>query len=142
MWGDGIRSSLQLCEVRVSSSKQCAKAPCEMNHPFHRNHGLGLLVSSPYQVGLTIICDFCDKKCENFVYHCSCEVDLHINCALFSYNIAEKRIAEFQHIPRIDPLISAENRPLKLQSAQCFACRKPLLDFVYFSPDCGFYLHV
>ncbi|XVF83487.1 hypothetical protein PTKIN_Ptkin16aG0492100 [Pterospermum kingtungense] len=121
--------------------KQCAEAPSEMNHPCHRNHSLRLLVSSPYQSG-RIICDFCDKICERFVYHCSCGLDLHIKCALFSYNIAEKRIAEFQHIARIDPLISTESRPEKLKNAQCFACWKPLLDSLYFSPDCGFYLHV
>ncbi|XVF83465.1 hypothetical protein PTKIN_Ptkin16aG0488400 [Pterospermum kingtungense] len=121
--------------------KQCAEAPSEMNHPFHRNHNFNLLVSSPYEVG-NIICDFCDQTCENFVYHCSCGLDLHIKCALLSYNIAQKRTAEFQHIARIDPLISVENRPQKLENAKCFACWKPLLDAVYFSPDCGFYLHV
>ncbi|XVF83476.1 hypothetical protein PTKIN_Ptkin16aG0490800 [Pterospermum kingtungense] len=112
--------------------KQCAEAPSEMNHPFHQNHGINLLVSSPYPQFGDIICDFCGQTCENFVYHCSCGLDLHIKCALFSYNIAEKGIE----------VISTENRPEKLKKAQCFACWKPLLDSVYFSPDCGFYLHV
>ncbi|XVF83467.1 hypothetical protein PTKIN_Ptkin16aG0488900 [Pterospermum kingtungense] len=53
--------------------KQCAEAPSEMNHPFHRNHNFNLL---------------------------------------------------------------------KLENANCFACWKPLLDAVHFSPDGGFYLHV
>ncbi|XVF83392.1 hypothetical protein PTKIN_Ptkin16aG0481700 [Pterospermum kingtungense] len=105
-----------------------------MNHPFHRNHNLSLLVSSPYPDGI-IRCDFCYEICERFVYHCSCGLDFHIKCALLSYNTAEKRIAEFQHIPRIDPLISTENRPQKLENAQCFACWKPLLDSVHLSPD-------
>lgn len=118
--------------------KQCAEAPFEMNHPFHPNHSLTLLVSSPYDGG-KFICNFCNKLSERFVYHCSCDLDLHIKCALSSYKIAEKRIAEFQHIARIDPLISTENRPEK---AECFACWKPLLDSPYFSPDCGFHLHV
>ncbi|XVF83406.1 hypothetical protein PTKIN_Ptkin16aG0483100 [Pterospermum kingtungense] len=121
--------------------KQCAEAPSEMNHPFHHNHNLNLLVSSPYPDAI-ILCDFCNEICEKFVYHCSCGLDFHIKCALLSYNIAEKRIAEFQHIPRIDPLISTENGPQKLENAQCFACWKPLLDSVCLSPDCGFYLHV
>ena len=120
--------------------KQCAEAPSEMNHPFHSNHSFTLLKKQPYSGGCT--CSFCDQTCENFVYHCSCDLDLHIKCALFSYNIAEKRIAEFQHIARIDPLISTENRTEKLKKAECFACWKPLLDSEYFSPDCGFYLHV
>ncbi|XVF83484.1 hypothetical protein PTKIN_Ptkin16aG0491600 [Pterospermum kingtungense] len=121
--------------------KQCAEAPSEMVHPFHRNHSFILLQRHPYKQG-GCLCDFCYQTCETFVYHCSCGLDLHIKCALFSYNIAEKGIAEFQHIAHVDPLISMENRPEKLKNAQCFACWKPLLDSVYFSPDCGFYLHV
>ncbi|XVF83491.1 hypothetical protein PTKIN_Ptkin16aG0492500 [Pterospermum kingtungense] len=121
--------------------KQCAEAPCELIHPFHRSHSFSLLQRHPYKQG-RCLCDFCDQTCETFVYHCSCGLDLHIKCALFSYNIAEKGIEEFQHIAHVDPLISTENRPEKLKNAQCFACWKPLLDSVYFSPDCGFYLHV
>ncbi|XVF83493.1 hypothetical protein PTKIN_Ptkin16aG0492700 [Pterospermum kingtungense] len=140
--GEMVSGPIFCCvECGFHLHKQCAEAPSEMNHPFHRNHNFNLLVSSPYGGG-QFICDFCNKLDERFVYHCSCGLDLHIKCALFSYNIAEKRIAEFQHIARIDPLISTENRPEKLKNAQCFACWKPLLDSVYFSPDCGFYLHV
>ncbi|OMO96951.1 C1-like protein [Corchorus olitorius] len=68
-------------------------------------------------------------------------VDLHIKCALLSYNIAEKKIGELQHISRIDPLISMENCNEELQKAECFVCWKPLLGSTYLSPDCGFYLH-
>ncbi|XP_022746847.1 uncharacterized protein LOC111296685 [Durio zibethinus] len=135
-----IGPSFSCTECGFYLDKQCAEAPREMNHPFHRNHSLNLLVSAPYKDG-AFICDFCDKMGERFVYHCSCGLDFHIKCALFSYNIAEKRIAEFQHIPRIDPLISTENQIKTLKKAKCFACWKPLLEPVYFSPDCGFYLH-
>ncbi|XVF83469.1 hypothetical protein PTKIN_Ptkin16aG0489400 [Pterospermum kingtungense] len=122
--------------------KQCAEAPSDLIHPFHRNHSFNLLKTKPDNYKGECVCDFCGQICEHFVYHCSCGLDFHIKCALFSYNIAEKGITEFQHIAGIDPLISTENRPEKLKNAQCFACWKPLLDSVYFSPDCGFYLHV
>ncbi|TYJ16201.1 hypothetical protein E1A91_A10G234400v1 [Gossypium mustelinum] len=109
-----------------------------MNHPFHRNHNLNLLTRNPY-VG-RCICNFCEKTCENFVYHCSFNLDFHIKCALLSHSIAEKRNAEFQDIPRIDPSINTGNVTEELKKAKC-TCWKPLLDSVYFSPNCGFYLH-
>ncbi|XVF83590.1 hypothetical protein PTKIN_Ptkin16aG0501400 [Pterospermum kingtungense] len=121
--------------------KQCAEAPSEMNHPFHRNHSLSLLVSSPYPVGLVIWCDFCNKKCEKFVYHCSCGLDFHIKCALFSYIIAEKKVDHLQHIAYKDPSISPENLSQELKETKCFACWKPLADSPYLSPDSGFSLH-
>ncbi|KAG8480459.1 hypothetical protein CXB51_024660 [Gossypium anomalum] len=120
--------------------KHCAEAPAEMNHPFHRNHNLNFLARNPYMDG-KCPCDFCGKNCENFIYHCSCKLDFHIKCALFSHSIAEKRNAEFQDISRIDPSINTENVTEELKKAECFACWKPLLDSVFFSPNCGFYLH-
>ncbi|XVF83499.1 hypothetical protein PTKIN_Ptkin16aG0493300 [Pterospermum kingtungense] len=83
--------------------KQCAEAPSEMNHPFHRNHSFNLLKQHPY-IG-ECLCDFCGQSCNNFVYHCSCNLDLHIKCALFSFNFPDKKVAEFQHISRIDSLM-------------------------------------
>ncbi|OMO93960.1 Zinc finger, PHD-type [Corchorus olitorius] len=40
--------------------KQCAEAPSEMNHPFHRDHPLCLLPNSPYEGGY--ICNFCGEE--------------------------------------------------------------------------------
>ncbi|KAK5795256.1 hypothetical protein PVK06_036514 [Gossypium arboreum] len=119
-------SSFGCVECGFYLDKQCAEAPAEMNHPFHRNHNLNLLTRNPY-VG-RCICDFCGKTCENFVYHCSCNLDFHVKCALFSHSIAEKRTAEFQDIPRIDPSINTGNVTEELKKAECFACWKPLLD--------------
>ncbi|PPD73333.1 hypothetical protein GOBAR_DD29736 [Gossypium barbadense] len=133
-------SSFACVECGFYLHKHCAEAPAEMNHPFHRNHNLNLLTRNPYKTG-TATCDFCRKPCENFVYHCSCNLNFHIKCALFSHSIAEKRNAEFQDIPRIDPSINTGNVTEELKKAECFACWKPLLDSVYFSPNCGFYLH-
>ncbi|MFQ6646853.1 hypothetical protein Gotur_020364 [Gossypium turneri] len=102
--------------------RQCTEAPAEMNHPFHRNHNLNLLTRNPY--GGRCICDFCGKTCENFVYHCSCNLDFHIKCALFSHSIGEKRNAEFEDIPRIDPSINTGNVTEELKKAEfkgCFA---------------------
>ncbi|EOY18279.1 Cysteine/Histidine-rich C1 domain family protein, putative [Theobroma cacao] len=112
--------------------KNCAEAPSQMNHPFHRNHILDRLSSWPYGK-LWFNCDFCNKRCDNFGYSCSaCDLRLHIKCALFSYNIVEKNIGELQH---------TENHSAKLKYAQCFVCWTPLLNSVYFSLDRGFFLH-
>ncbi|KAL1185733.1 hypothetical protein V6Z11_A01G133000 [Gossypium hirsutum] len=133
-------SSFGCVECGFYLHKQCVEAPAEMNHPFHRNHNLNLFTRNPYLAG-TIICDFSRKTCENFVYHYSCNLDFHIKCALFSHSIAEKKNVEFQDISRIDPSINTGNVTEELKKAECFACRKPLLDSIYFSPNCGFYLH-
>ncbi|EOY18287.1 Cysteine/Histidine-rich C1 domain family protein, putative [Theobroma cacao] len=121
--------------------KICAEAPSEMNHPFHRNHSLKLLASPPFFGSGWCICYFCRKRCEKFIYHCACDLNLHIKCALFSYNIAKKDIGELQHIAHKDPLISTKNHSEELKEAKCFVCWMPLLDSVYFPLDCGFFLH-
>ncbi|XVF23809.1 hypothetical protein REPUB_Repub13aG0071300 [Reevesia pubescens] len=119
--------------------KKCSEAPFEINHPFHRNHSLKLLVSSPYKS--SGICDFCYKICDKFVYHCACNLDFHIKCALFSSNIAKKMFGELEDIPHEDQLISIGNRSEELKEAECIACWKPLLDSAYLSLDSGFCLH-
>ncbi|MFQ6646834.1 hypothetical protein Gotur_019296, partial [Gossypium turneri] len=37
---------------------QFPETPAEMNHPFHRNHNLNLVIRTPYKIG-TPTCDFC-----------------------------------------------------------------------------------
>ncbi|XP_007035049.2 PREDICTED: uncharacterized protein LOC18603172 [Theobroma cacao] len=121
--------------------KNCAEAPSEINHPLHRKHPLVLFPNPPeseeYADGY--ICDFCDKIGKMFVYHCSCGLDFHIKCALFSCNIAEKFFGELEHIAH--PWISTDEQNEELESAECFGCWNPLLESTYFSFDCGFNLH-
>ncbi|XP_022748003.1 uncharacterized protein LOC111297613 [Durio zibethinus] len=62
----GPRFSCGTCGFHLG--KNCAMAPSEINHPFHCNHSLNLLARAPYGA------------------------DLHIKCALFLYNIAEKKM--------------------------------------------------
>ncbi|XP_040947550.1 paxillin-B-like [Gossypium hirsutum] len=85
--------------------KVCAEAPLELNHPFHLDHTLLLMQAPPYPV----ICNFCYEICKKFVYHCSCDFDLHIKCALFTLNMAENNLKELEHVALQDPLISTEN---------------------------------
>ncbi|KAK5841190.1 uncharacterized protein LOC108475377 [Gossypium arboreum] len=121
--------------------KVCADAPLELNHPFHHNHPL-LLLQEPPSSYTRCICDFCDKTCEKFIYHCSCGLDFHIKCALFTFNIAENNLKELEHVALQHPLISTENGDEKLKdAAECFGCREPLAKYTHFSPDCGFNLH-
>ncbi|XVF83599.1 hypothetical protein PTKIN_Ptkin16aG0502300 [Pterospermum kingtungense] len=126
-------------ECAFHLDQSCAKAPSEMNHPFHRKHSLKLQTISPSDEG-ECVCDLCGKDCKNFFYHCSCDLDFHIKCALFSNNMAEKRIGDqLRHVTY--PSTYPENQPEDLKEAECFVCRKPLLDSAYLSPDCGFFLH-
>ncbi|XVF65499.1 hypothetical protein PTKIN_Ptkin09bG0254400 [Pterospermum kingtungense] len=123
--------------------KECAEAPLEINHPFHNDHPLVLLQISPYKDG-EYICDFCDGRGKKFVYHCSCGLDFHIKCALFTYHIAQNNLKDqlLEHVPHEDVLVSPENTAEELgKSTKCFACREALANYSYFSPDCGFHLH-
>ncbi|KAK8307976.1 hypothetical protein V6Z11_D02G023500 [Gossypium hirsutum] len=121
--------------------KVCAEAPLELNHPLHPHHPLLLMQNAPYSSG-GYICDFCDKEDTKFVYHCSCGLDFHIKCALFTFNIAENNLKELEHVPLQDPLISTENGDVELEDvSKCFGCLEPLAKYTHFSPDCGFNLH-
>ncbi|XVF84446.1 hypothetical protein PTKIN_Ptkin17bG0037500 [Pterospermum kingtungense] len=76
--------------------KKCAEAPSEINYPFHHDHPLLLVQNAPYALGYA--CDFCNENGKMFVYHCSCGLDFHIKCALFTYNIAQKTFEELEHV--------------------------------------------
>ncbi|MFQ6655432.1 hypothetical protein Gotur_025988 [Gossypium turneri] len=117
--------------------KNCAEAPVEVNHPFHRKHNLKLMTSSPYVEG-NPICDFCNNICEKFVYHCSCNLDFHIKCAFLSNKFLVKNTRELVHQ---DKPISSECHSQELKKVLCFACQKSLLGSDYIFTDSGFYLH-
>ncbi|XVF65491.1 hypothetical protein PTKIN_Ptkin09bG0253800 [Pterospermum kingtungense] len=124
--------------------KQCAEAPLEINHPFHPDHLLVLLRNSPYASKGHIVCDFCDKTCKRFVYHCSCDLDFHIKCAFFTYNIAQNNLKDqlLEHVAHEYLSVSPENNVEELgKPTMFFACWEPLENYTYFSPDCGFNLH-
>ncbi|XP_017617496.2 uncharacterized protein LOC108461995 [Gossypium arboreum] len=131
----GPRFSCMDCGFHLD--KNCAEAPIEMNHPFHRKHNLKLMTSSPYVEG-NLICGFCNNICERFVYHCSCNLDFHIKCAFLSYKFLVKNSRELVHQ---DKPISSECHSQELKRVQCFACQKSLLESDYISHDSGFYLH-
>ncbi|XP_052482368.1 uncharacterized protein LOC105782350 [Gossypium raimondii] len=118
--------------------KTCAQAPLELNHPFHRHHPLVLLQNPPSSY-TRCVCAFCDETCEKFIYHCSCGLDFHIKCALFTFNIAERNLKELEHVALEDPSFSPKNDGGNL--GKCFACWEPLARYTYFSLDCGFNLH-
>ncbi|KAK7285475.1 hypothetical protein RJT34_20248 [Clitoria ternatea] len=60
--------------------KSCTELPRYMKHPFHPQHPLTLLSTSPYKGHY--ICDACRGIYKNFVYHCClCHYDLDITCA-------------------------------------------------------------
>ncbi|MFQ6627911.1 hypothetical protein Gotur_008189 [Gossypium turneri] len=131
--------------------KVCAEAPLELNHPFHHDRPLLLMQKPPYSDsdsdsdGECIcerICDFCDERCEKFIYHCCCGLDFHIKCALFTFNIAENNLKELEHVTLQHPLISTENSAEELEDvSKCLGCWEPLAKYTHFSPDCGFNLH-
>ncbi|PPD66739.1 hypothetical protein GOBAR_DD36382 [Gossypium barbadense] len=112
--------------------KVCADAPLELNHPFHPHHPL-VLQQKPPSFRTWCFCHFCDKTCTKFIYHCSCELNFHIKCALFTFNIAENNLKELDHVALQDEELE--------DYSQCFGCREPLAKYTHFSPDCGFNLH-
>ncbi|KAK5840887.1 hypothetical protein PVK06_009792 [Gossypium arboreum] len=131
-------SSFSFMECEFYLHKKCAEAPSKIDHPFHRNHPLVLLPKPKYK---RCFCNFCGKTCEKSVYHCSCKLDFHIKCALFSLNMAEKKLEELKHITVKVPLLFTEDDNKELEKLYCFMCWEPLLESMYFSLDCGFNLH-
>ncbi|KAE8704751.1 putative Cysteine/Histidine-rich C1 domain family protein [Hibiscus syriacus] len=127
-------------ECGFSLHNKCAEAPSDIAHPFHRQHPLRLLPKPPPYYG-RCICDFCGEKCEFFIYHCSCEIDLHIKCALFTLSIAEKKTEELKHIATIEPPVVPGEGDKSLENSVCFGCWEPLGESTYFSIDFGFNLH-
>lgn len=87
--------------------KTCAELARHVKHPFHPQHPLILLSTSPYRE--QYICDACRGLFKNFVYHCYlCNYDLDVSCAsLWHPNDGHRH--EF---------ISLENP----QSFVCYAC--------------------
>ncbi|XP_039071443.1 uncharacterized protein LOC120218578, partial [Hibiscus syriacus] len=120
--------------------KVCADAPLELNHPFHRKHPLLLQRSS-----IPWICDFCNKRSGDFVYRyrfSSCDLDFHIRCALFTFNIAQNNLKELEHVALQPPMISPNKDDEQLEDVRkCFGCWEPLTNYAFFSPHCGFNLH-
>ncbi|KAK8364933.1 hypothetical protein V6Z12_A02G016200 [Gossypium hirsutum] len=122
--------------------KACAEAPLELNHPFHHDHPLVLMENPPYNSPGEYICALCRQSGDKFVYHCSCELDFHIKCALFTFNIAENHLKELEHVALQHPLISTKSGDEELEDvSKCFWCWEPLANYTYFSLDCGFNLH-
>ncbi|KAL4272773.1 hypothetical protein GQ457_13G028480 [Hibiscus cannabinus] len=119
--------------------KVCAEAPLELNHPYHRDHPLVMKDLSYYESRLCY-CKFCDKRCDQLIYHCSCGLDFHIKCALFTFNIAQNNFKELEHVALVQPSISTNNDDDQ-DFSECFGCLEPLANYAYFSPDCGFNLH-
>ncbi|XVF62915.1 hypothetical protein PTKIN_Ptkin09bG0047000 [Pterospermum kingtungense] len=132
--------SFRFTECEFCLHKKCAEAPSQILHPFHRTHPLDLLQKPPYPYPKAN-CNFCGENCELFVYHCSCELDFHIKCALFSLHIAENKLGELENVAIKDPLVSTEDGNNEVESSLCFVCREPLSASPYFSLDCGFNLH-
>ncbi|KAB1993151.1 hypothetical protein ES319_D13G009600v1 [Gossypium barbadense] len=93
----------------------------------------------PYTPYTRCVCDFCNEACEKFIYHCSCGLDFHIKCALFTFNIAERNLKELEHVALEDPSFSSKNDGGNL--GKCFVCWEPLAMYTYFFLDCGFKLH-
>ncbi|MBA0616426.1 hypothetical protein Godav_016471 [Gossypium davidsonii] len=126
--------------VNFLSTKKCAEAPSKIYHPYHHHHPLVLLPESPY--GGSCYRDFSYKRCDFFVYHCSCGLDFHIKCALFTLNIAEQKLQELNHIATKDPSVFLEDGNDELENAVCFGRWLPLGESRYFSVACGFNLHI
>ncbi|KAE8702962.1 Ubiquitin carboxyl-terminal hydrolase family protein [Hibiscus syriacus] len=119
--------------------KVCADAPSELNHPLHQHHPLVLMQRTPF----SCICDFFYKVGEKFMYRCSsCDLDFHIKCALFTFNIAQNSLKELEHVALEAPMISTKKDYEQPEDVnKSVGCREPLANYTYCSPDFGFSLY-
>ncbi|MBA0725728.1 hypothetical protein Golax_022290, partial [Gossypium laxum] len=93
--------------------KNCAEAPVEMNHPFHRQHNLKLMTSSPY---VEACHEEVNMACGS--YNCSkCKFIIHVNCALedaewyykISKDDSDKLLNAMLEVGTMNPSFSVRN---------------------------------
>ncbi|XP_007029374.2 PREDICTED: uncharacterized protein LOC18599369 [Theobroma cacao] len=132
--------SYNCCKCKFSLHEICAKLPFKINHPFHRNHPLILLSKPPTQY-TECLCDFCDKTCNSFVYHCfTCRFDLDIPCALLQPQVTGDFL-ELERFSHKHQLIFIENHVNQGKEVSCSGCKDMVSGPSYSCSNCEFFLH-
>ncbi|CAL5352026.1 unnamed protein product [Camellia sinensis] len=110
----------------------CAELPLEIKHPFHSLHPL--VLSQPLKNHF-YNCGVCHQELHRLNYLCSkCRFVLDVNCARLKPE--QGQIQQFRH-PH--PLIFCNNK--ENFPCTCYACDLPLVDSIYFCPECSALLH-
>lgn len=128
--------------------KQCGEQPEEINHLYHPNHRLRMVIlklvkSSPDPL---LLCNACWVPLEGFVYSCfHCEFNLHLFCARFSLGSPENHRGSFQK--KITFKLSCHHHDLILYPGFvyefCMWCKEKIYpsDKFYGCRGCDIFLH-
>ena len=126
-------------KCKFSLHEICAKLPFKINHPFHRGHPLVLLSNPPTQY-MECLCDFCDKTCNSFVYHCfTCKFDLDISCALLPSRVTGDFL-ELEHFSHKHQLVFIENHDNQGKEVCCSGCKELVSGPTYSCSQCEFFI--
>ncbi|KAL7195390.1 hypothetical protein ACSBR1_035585 [Camellia fascicularis] len=124
--------------------ESCAKWPSQIDHPFHPQHPLTLLVHHPWN-STSSRCRACGKVLEGFTFHCSeCNFSLDARCASLmpTQNSEAKDELQIQQLSlsHTHPLIPCQTKMGFRLS--CDACQLHFDDSsVYICLECNFLLH-
>ncbi|PSS11569.1 Protein kinase C-like [Actinidia chinensis var. chinensis] len=133
------------CKCLMDES--CAQWPSQIEHPFHPQHPLKLLLQPPIQCDYsTSRCRACGKVLEAFTFHCSeCKFSLGVCCASliptqsFEASRDEEKFRLVQQLGHPHSLILCEKE--KDFDFVCYACQRCLKDWVYVCLECSILLH-
>lgn len=127
-------NSYDCAECKFSLHEICANLPLKIIHPFHHHHPL-LLLSNPPNEYKECLCDFCDKNCNSFVYHCfTCKFDLHISCALLPPQVTGNflELESFSHKHQLFFIENHYDHQGK-DEVCCFGCKEVISGPRYYS---------
>ncbi|XP_058227178.1 uncharacterized protein LOC131335711 isoform X2 [Rhododendron vialii] len=127
------KGSFYVClHCRCILDKSCAKWPQQIDHPFHPNHPLTLLVKHDHDSSR---CNACGKELQGLIFYCSeCEFGLDLLCAA----LMPPRIKHLQlgHPHRLNLHENTEN-----SNFICYACQLRINDSFYLCLECNIFLH-
>ncbi|KAF7126545.1 hypothetical protein RHSIM_Rhsim11G0053300 [Rhododendron simsii] len=108
--------------------KSCAEWPQQIDHPFHPNHPLTLLVK--HDPGSSQ-CKACGKRLQGLIFYCSeCEFGLDLLCA----TLMPPQINQHQQLGHPHPLTLCKKK--ENLNFTCYACLLPIVDSVYVCFEC------
>ncbi|KAF7153130.1 hypothetical protein RHSIM_Rhsim01G0074100 [Rhododendron simsii] len=112
--------------------KSCANWAQQIDHPFHPNHPLILLVKHDPDSSQ---CKACGKELQGLIFYCSeCEFGLDLVCAALMP--AQINHLQLGHPHRLTLCEKKENF-----NFTCYACQSPIKDSFYVCLECHIFMH-
>jgi len=133
-YGAGARYRCNDCNIDIHEF--CAKAPPSISHPYHTQHQL--VFYNKLATGSGFVkskCDICGHSFKGFAFRCNaCHFNLHPCCAELP-----RELNYYGHPQHTLKLLSG-SPSAEGSSYTCGACGKKGSSWVYYCPECDYYL--